>query len=143
MRRTRCFSLMIVIVLVFGVVSCKSDSQSSAIQGEATLEKISPYGDLVDIFKGFEKIVVEYKDRPSEGVVICKKYTEENIPQIKSLNVEIEKIKDEPNYLKNMVEINKEIKKVSDNVTKIVSESYGIDGADVLLNFSDLALARL
>lgn len=147
--------LLLVIILasltaIIGI-GCKKGEKRSMTESPATAGTESqrvattttPYDQILAIFKGFEDVVEKNKTQPVEGVRACKKYAQENIPRIKSLESNARKMENNPEFLAKMIETNKEIKEISDNITKTVTESYGVDGADVLLQLSDMSLARL
>lgn len=127
---------------VTGVDEGEARGGIEAKEGAAGPAK-SPFDEVVVIFKGFEEIVAKNRDNPKEGVKACRDYAGKNIPRIKSLEENIKEFETTPEYLDEMIDTNGKIKEISDRVTKIVTESYGVEGADILMQLSDMALARL
>lgn len=135
---------VLLILFIDLTFSCKKKEKiASETKIKDTQTSVAELQQIVTIFKGFEEIVEKNRDKPVQGVKDCTSYAKENIPKIKKLEAKVKTDEKTPEYIKYLLKTNDEIKGVGDRVTKIVTESYGVEGADVLLQLSDMALARL
>lgn len=142
MKRKSAVLMALLVVLITASAGCKKSSMGDVAESDQGVQT-TPFNGTVAVFEGFEKIVEANRDDPAEGVEACRKYAEENIPKIKSLDEGMKGLKGSPDYLRNMVEANRKIKEINDRITKTVTDYYGVDGVDILMHLSDMALARL
>ena len=130
------------LILLVIIASCCWCGTHSKTKIEDQDSKFSSFNEMVAIFKGFEEIVEKNKNNPKLGVEKCRSYNKENIPKLKTIDDEIGTLRKNSAYLSSIVETNREIQKITDNVTKIATDYYGIEGAEILMQLSDLVLAR-
>jgi|GEM_PF-6837528 ABC-type Fe3+-hydroxamate transport system substrate-binding protein len=151
--------LVLCALFVFVLASCTGAQKGSSANGETSEKQVggtvsstvdkspepsdSPYSKMLEIFKGYSDLVEKYKTSPAVGASECGKYAEANIPKIKELEPELRNLANDPANFEKLRNLNQEIKEISDSIAKTVTESYGMDGAEVLLKLSDMMLARL
>lgn len=146
------FTLLIIIFLITGFVSCKyfqkvKDTNNTTEVVEKTTNKVTSVptkqDEMIAIFEGFEEIVIKYKNDPESGIKACQAYVENNLEKIKTIEKEIMNMSKGPAQIKYFIEINDRIKKIGDRITAIATESYGVASVDVIMLLSDMVLARL
>lgn len=140
-------TLMLSVLIVSGI-SCKggvkqpaSDKATDAKKAEYV--RLAEFDQMVSVFKGFGEIVEQNKNNPDKGVAACSTYAATNIPKIKELESKIKKVEMNASYINDLVNMNNSIKDIADKITKTVTENYGVQGVDIMLQLSDMALARM
>jgi hypothetical protein len=133
-------TITVILFLVIAFGSCKRGTEEVGTNNN--LEK-SEFNQIVDIFRGFEAIIDENKKDPDVGVKKSAEYTKNGVAKIKLLEEGIKKSKYNSTFMSELKETNNKIKEISENVTKIAKDNYGVQSTDILIQLSDLALARL